>query len=110
MRLVKLMLCLGLFMGHVGLALAAPNAYVLEFNGGVAVLDTAPNTLLPNTLNVGNRRLELGYQPRWQSCLHLQYRRSTGGANHHHRCGKQYHHPSAGPGGLHQRLMDHHQP
>lgn len=53
MHLVKLMLCLGLIMGCAGVALAVPNAYVLDFLGNVRIVDTAPNTLVLNTLTAG---------------------------------------------------------
>jgi DNA-binding beta-propeller fold protein YncE len=63
MRPIRVMLCLGLIMGHVGLAFAAPNAYVLDFLGKVAILDTTPNTLLPNTLNVGKEAWSVAVSP-----------------------------------------------
>ncbi len=63
MRLIRLSLCLGLLLGQVGVALAVPNAYVLDYLGDVRIVDTAPNTLVPNTLNVGNDAWSLAISP-----------------------------------------------
>jgi len=63
MRLIRLALCLGLLLGQAGLALAVPNAYVLDFLGNVRIVDTAPNTLVPNTLAVGKEAWSLAISP-----------------------------------------------